>query len=39
MWYDDFTLGPQSDEFIPEEYEDYMRWVYGGAPSTDNINE
>ena len=39
MWYDDFILSPQSDEFIPEEYEDYMHWVYGGASLTDNVNE
>ena len=25
---DDFLIGMQSDEIIPEEYEDWMRWVY-----------
>ena len=39
MYWDSFDCEINSDEFIPEEYEDYMRWVYGGAPSTDNVNE
>ena len=25
---DDFLIGPQIDEIIPEEYDDWMRWVY-----------
>ena len=25
---DDFLTGPQIDEIIPEEYDDWMRWVY-----------
>lgn len=27
---DDFLCEQQSDEIIPEEYEDWMRWVYSG---------
>ncbi len=29
--FDDFDTMIQSDEIIPEEYDDWMRWVYGGA--------
>ena len=28
--FDDFLCEQQSDEIIPEEYEDWMRWVYSG---------
>ena len=27
-WFDDFDTQQQSDEIIPEEYEDWMRLVY-----------
>jgi hypothetical protein len=26
--FDDFDTQQQSDEIIPEEYEDWLRWVY-----------
>ena len=26
--FDDFIIGPQIDEIIPEEYDDWMSWVY-----------
>lgn len=26
--FDDFDVQIQSDEIIPEEYEDWLRWVY-----------
>ena len=26
--YDDFDTQQQSDEIIPEEYEDWLRWMY-----------
>jgi hypothetical protein len=26
--FDDFFTEQQSDEIIPEEYEDWLRWVY-----------
>ena len=26
--FDDFDTQVQSDEIIPEEYEDWLRWVY-----------
>ena len=29
--FDDFDTTKQSDEIIPEEYDDWMCWVYGGA--------
>ena len=29
--FDNFDTSIQSDEIIPEEYDDWMRWVYGGA--------
>lgn len=28
--FDDFDTQVQIDEIIPEEYEDWMRYVYGG---------
>ena len=28
---DDFDVMIQSDEIIPEEYDDWCAWVYGGA--------
>ena len=28
MFYDDFDLQIQSDEIIPEEYDDWCRWMY-----------
>lgn len=29
--FDDFDATVQSDEIIPEEYDDWCAWVYGGA--------
>ena len=29
--FDDFIVGPQIEEIIPEEYEDWCCWVYNGA--------
>ncbi len=29
--FDDFDSDIQVDEIIPEEYDDWCRWVYGGA--------
>lgn len=29
--FDDFDSNIQVDEIIPEEYDDWCRWVYGGA--------
>ena len=29
--FDDFDTKVCVDEIIPEEYDDYMRWTYGGA--------
>lgn len=31
MFYESFLYEQQSDEIIPEEYDDWCRWVYGGA--------
>lgn len=31
MFYESFLCEQQSDEIIPEEYDDWCRWVYGGA--------
>lgn len=29
--FDDFMTEQQIDEIIPEEYDDWCAWVYGGA--------
>ena len=29
--FDDFDVYIQSDEIIPEEYDDWCAWVYNGA--------
>ena len=29
--FDDFDVCIQSDEIIPEEYDDWCAWVYNGA--------
>lgn len=35
--YDDFTIGPQSDEFIPEHYDaDYADDIYAGTAASDD---
>ena len=28
MYWDSFDCEIQSDEIIPEEYEDWLRWIY-----------
>ena len=30
-YFDDFDTQVQSDEIIPEEYDDWMRFCYGGG--------
>ena len=37
--FDDFDTMQQSDEIIPEEYDDWMRWVYGGAFQENNAEQ
>ena len=29
--FDDFDMTQQTDEIVPEEYEDWCAWVYNGA--------
>ena len=31
MHFDDFDTNICIEEIIPEEYDDYTRWTYGGA--------
>jgi len=35
MMLDDFLCEQQIDEIIPEEYEDWLRWMYGGYEDED----
>ncbi len=32
---DDFIIGPQSDEIIPEEYEDWLRFCAGAYEASE----
>jgi len=31
MFYESFLCEQQSDEIVPEEYDDWCAWVYSGA--------
>lgn len=33
MFYESFLCEQQSDEIIPEEYDDWCRWMYSEEPA------